>query len=336
MGYGDNVEIRTGDFTIDRGAGPVDVGNVKLFSHIPNKEIHESISGKTKGVLDVKEFTDYDSMKLTLDKHTYGLVQELFGVTAVVTGASRTIVKAESFILSGSKLLGNATSLNHGQTSERPISIECIELVMQAAGYTACVAADIGKQVLGGVSTDTGNLVAYDNVTRTWLVTRDTHADVFQAEAVTIPTGIGAGTIAAAGDITPGGLFPDALQAGAEWGEGVDFDLDFHDGQVSRLVGGGMADPVTVYAWYSYAIVASATMNFPKGDTQITTKAKFIYTHALQNGLNQEIKIPWGYITNNIDITHSPDGLTEYTIEIKSMEHTADVGAEHGYDKRIT
>jgi len=336
MGYGDNVEIRTGTGTINRGAGPVSVGNIKLHSYTLNKEIHEIISGLTNGVIDTKEFTGFKSMKWTLDFHPYSLIQELMGVTAVVTGASRTIIKAESFILSGSKLLGNATSLNHGQTSERPISIECIELVMQAAGYTACVAADIGKQVLGGVSTDTGNLVAYDNVTRTWLVTRDTHADVFQAEAVTIPTGIGAGTIAAAGDITPGGLWPDALQAGAEWGEGVDFDLDFHDGQVSRLIGGGMADPVTVYAWYSYAIAAAATMNFPKGDTQITSRGEFIYTHALQNGLNQEIKIPDGYITNNIEITHSPDGLNEYTIEIKSVEHTADVGAEHGYDKRIT
>ncbi len=336
MGYGDYVEIRTGTGTIDRGSGPVSVGNIKLHSFTPNKEIHEVISGPTKGVIDTKEFVDFTSMKWTLDKHTYALVQELFGVTAVVAGASRTLITAESFVLSGTKLGGDAVSLNHGQASERPISIECIELIFQVAAYTDCIPGDIGLQVLGGVSGDTGTLIAYDNATRTWLVARDTHADVYQAEAVTIPLGTGAGTIAAGGDITPCGLWPDALQAGAEWVEGTDFDLDFHDGQVSRLVGGGIGDPETVYGWYSYAIVASATMNFPKGDTPITTRGEYIYSHKLQNSKTQEIKIPDGYITNNIEIVHAPDGLTEYIIEIKSVEYGTDVDAEHGHDKRIT
>lgn len=338
MGYEENVEIRTGTFSINRGSGPVDVGNVKLFSHNPIKQAFEIPNPLTGGIKDTKEFYISRSMKLTLDKHTYDSLQELLGLTAVVSGASRTITKAESFVLNGSKLGGNATSLNHGQASERPISIECIELVFDALAYTDFIAGDIGLSVLGALSADTGNLIAYDNVTRTILVARDTHADIYQdAEIAGVvgAGGTGTGTISVGGR-TPCGLWPDALQAGAEWTEGTDFDLDFHDGQVARIAGGGIGDGDTVYGWYSHAIVASATMNFPKGNTKISTQAEYIYTHALQNGKTQEVKIPLGYITNDIEIVHNIDSLTEYTIEIKSIEKTADIGAELGHDKRIT
>ena len=41
-------------------------------------------------------------------------------------------------------------------------------LTMNAGGYTACVASDIGKVVTGSVSRNTGVLAAYDNVSRIW------------------------------------------------------------------------------------------------------------------------------------------------------------------------
>ncbi len=57
------------------------------------------------------------------------------------------------------------------------------------AGYTNCVAGDIGKQVNDGV--DRGELLAYDNTTRKWWVRTATTL----AGALTITTGTGAGTV---------------------------------------------------------------------------------------------------------------------------------------------
>ena len=333
MGYEQYVEIRTGNLEINGQ----DVGNVKLFTHAPAKETHEIIGGNTNGVIDTKEFVAQNGMKLTCDRHTYERIAKLFGLTPVITTGVNDawlMVAAEDFILTGDFYLGNYTLLDHGRASENPIDIEVIQLTFQAAGYVNAVPGDIGLQVLGAVSNDTGDLMAYDNVNRIWLVHRDTHADVYQAEAVTIPLGTGAGTIAAAGDILPGGFWPDALQAGAEWVEGVDFELQPGLGAASRLATGGMADPETVYGWYAYVNAAAATMNFPLGSTQITTRAEFIYTKTLQNGRTQEIKIPDGYIVNFPEISKAPDALTEYSFEIKSVEKSTEAGAEHGYDKR--
>lgn len=75
-------------------------------------------------------------------------------------------------------------------------------LSLAAAGYTSCVAGDIGKVVTGGVTGDTGALIAYNNTTRKWLVDQADAGDVFDDddEAITIAgAGTGAGTLDAIG-----------------------------------------------------------------------------------------------------------------------------------------
>lgn len=71
-----------------------------------------------------------------------------------------------------------------------------ILLSLAAAGYTSCVAGDIGKTVTGGTTGDTGTLIAYNNTTRKWLVDPADAGDLFDdaAETYAIGTGTGAGT----------------------------------------------------------------------------------------------------------------------------------------------
>lgn len=78
-----------------------------------------------------------------------------------------------------------------------------ITLVQVALGYVNCVPTDIGKPVVATGSGDTGNLVSYNNSTRTWVVDPDTPADVFApADVLAITGGTGAGTVDTA---TPAG-----------------------------------------------------------------------------------------------------------------------------------
>ena len=68
-------------------------------------------------------------------------------------------------------------------------------LSFQAGGYVNCVIGDIGKPVVGAVTTDSGVLKSYDNVARTWVVTMDDEGDLFDIiEAVSIFGGFGFGT----------------------------------------------------------------------------------------------------------------------------------------------
>jgi len=60
--------------------------------------------------------------------------------------------------------------------------------------YTNCVASDIGKQVLGSSTGDTGILLFYDNTRKKWWVRMDDSGDLFdEAETVTVQSG-GTGT----------------------------------------------------------------------------------------------------------------------------------------------
>lgn len=68
-------------------------------------------------------------------------------------------------------------------------------LTFAAGGYVDCVPADIGVSVIGTMSGHGGTLVSYDNITRTWWVTRDTDADLFDlAEGVRVVDGTGHGS----------------------------------------------------------------------------------------------------------------------------------------------
>jgi len=332
MNYEKNVEVNVGQLAING----VDVGNVHMMGHQPNKQSHEIPNPQTGGILDTKEFYLWDSMKVRCDKHTHDQIAKVLGLTPVAENTGRAIVKAEEIIVSGSHLNGDKTLLAQGRASEVPISFEVIELVFDSGGYTPAVEGDIGKTVTGGTSGDTGTLVAYNNTTRTWLVSRDTHADVYQdAEVATVSGGTGQGTIATAGR-TPGGIWPDSGQAGSEFDEDVDFQVGYPFAYVARKASGSMTDPDTVYAWYSYQTVEAMIIKFPKGDTAISTRAEYIYTKNLANGKTQEIKIPDGYIVAAPEIVHEMGEQCRYEFEIRSVEKASAVGAELGQDKRIT
>ena len=82
-------------------------------------------------------------------------------------------------------------------------TINTVQLVNTAGGYTDCIASDIGKPVVATGSGDTGTLVSYDNGTYTWIVDPDTPADVFQdADALAVTGGDGVG-IVDTGGVTP-------------------------------------------------------------------------------------------------------------------------------------
>lgn len=68
-------------------------------------------------------------------------------------------------------------------------------LVMTWAGYTNCVAGDIGKVVIGGTSKHIGILISYDNAARVWIVSTN-QAFGTVGENVTISGGTGAGVLA--------------------------------------------------------------------------------------------------------------------------------------------
>lgn len=67
------------------------------------------------------------------------------------------------------------------------------EITLDSSGYTNCIASDIGKAVVGGVSGTTGLLKAYNNTTRKWAVA--TTDDFTAEEAITITAGTGAGDL---------------------------------------------------------------------------------------------------------------------------------------------
>lgn len=74
-------------------------------------------------------------------------------------------------------------------------------LTLQAGGYVNCVAGDIGKNVLGAVTGDTGTLIGYDNALRKWWVNKAAVGDDFdQIEAVSVVAGVGAGTTTGAAE----------------------------------------------------------------------------------------------------------------------------------------
>lgn len=76
-------------------------------------------------------------------------------------------------------------------------------LTFAAAGYTSAVAGDIGKTVVGGTTSDSGTLVAYNNTTRQWIIDQVDSGDLFDDddEAITITTGTGAGSLEGVGAV---------------------------------------------------------------------------------------------------------------------------------------
>jgi hypothetical protein len=72
-------------------------------------------------------------------------------------------------------------------------------LTFNQSGYTAAVTSDIGKAVTGGTTAHTGILLDFDNDNRKWWIRTDSLTDTFNlSESITIDSGTGAGTSAAA------------------------------------------------------------------------------------------------------------------------------------------
>jgi len=87
-------------------------------------------------------------------------------------------------------------------------------LTLQSGGYTSAIAGDIGKTVTDG-ATHTGTLLAYNNTTRKWWI-RKVGIAFANSDAVTITTGTGAGTLAAAAGFATGeDLFPNLFTLGS-------------------------------------------------------------------------------------------------------------------------
>jgi hypothetical protein len=70
---------------------------------------------------------------------------------------------------------------------------EVYALTFDSVGYTSAIVGDLTKVVTNGGATHTGRLLAYDNTRRIWWIRKV--LSVFTAEAVTITSGTGAGTI---------------------------------------------------------------------------------------------------------------------------------------------
>uniref|UniRef100_A0A6M3J5A3 Uncharacterized protein n=1 Tax=viral metagenome TaxID=1070528 RepID=A0A6M3J5A3_9ZZZZ len=119
-------------------------------------------------------------------------------VTPAVSGTSDYVDTAAITVY----LIGVSTTVAASTDNEAPRADSDYWLLSFAAGgYTNCVAGDVSKAVVGGVTADSGTLLAYNNTTRQWLIQQDDSGDTFDDddEAITITTGTGAGTLNAIG-----------------------------------------------------------------------------------------------------------------------------------------
>lgn len=324
--YGDNVEIATGEAFYDRGSGEVNLGNVKIFGVLVGKELHPVVSGRSRKAVDVKEYEDMQ-IKLGLDKHSWDILAELTGKTAADVSAGNADVDDEAVVLTGSYEDGDWISLSSGQGAQSPIDINTTILTFVAGGYVSCIAGDIGKPVVGAVTTDSGVLVSYDNTARTWVVQKDDVGDAFdQAEAISITGGTGAGTTAGASDLD--GFWTVAAHGGSELVEGTDYILDRSGSRVARMTAGAISDGDTIYGWYRYTTQTSKKLKF--GKAAISTIGSIRYTHALQNGKVFEAKIYRAYIEMLDEITHG-DTLTELSVTFRALQTDSQAGEELGY-----
>jgi hypothetical protein len=101
-------------------------------------------------------------------------------------------------------LQGVETSVSASTDNDCPrADATYVVLNFASGGYTNCVASDIGKAVVDNPTGDSGTLIAYNNVTRQWIVDQDDSGDVFDDDdaTVSITEGTGAGTMNAVGAV---------------------------------------------------------------------------------------------------------------------------------------
>ena len=328
---GDKKEIRTGDVTVDRGSGAVNLGNILLVSKQTIKEKYPVPSGKTGGNIDYKEWIKKILLKIRMNDHTYQNFAEMYGLDPVDVSVGNADVDDESILLTGSYENGDWISLIHGSPPESPIDIDTTILTFVANPNT--IASDTGKPVLGGTSGDGGTLLAYDNSAKTWVVQRDDPGpagDKFDvAEVVSVTGGTGTGTTTGASNCD--GLWTAASQGGSELTKLTDYVIDHAGSRIARMAGGAINDGDTVYLWYRYTTKTAKKFQF--GLTQVSTQAKVVYTHALQNGKDYTLTLNKAVITNDPEITHVHEGaLSEWDIEWETLESNV-VGEEVGKEE---
>ena len=151
----------------------------------------ETLTFSGGGTAAVNDTHGIDQTVVTVDKaysqqtaYTYNMVADLNGDTVADFYEYLKYVTREDASF-------NIYSYNSG--------IRLITFV--SGGYVNCVEGDIGLQVLGGTTGDTGTLLAYDNGNRIWTVKMDSCTgtpasdDLFdQAETVEVTTAGGTGT----------------------------------------------------------------------------------------------------------------------------------------------
>ena len=330
---GNKKEIRTGDVNVDRGSGDVNLGNILLVSKQIIKEKYPIPSGKTGGNVDYKEWIKKILLKIRMNDHTWQNFAELYGLDPVDVSAGNADVDDEAVKLTGSYEEGNWISLKHGEGAESPIDIDTT--IVTFVGDPGTVAGDIGKQVLGGTSGDTGTLLSYDNTAKTWVVKRTDPSptgDKFDvAEVVEVTTDGGTGTGTSTGASNCDGLWTAVSQGGSELTKITDYIIDHAGGRIARRAGGSINDGDSVYLWYRYTTQTAKKFQF--GLDPVSTQAKVVYTHKLQNGKDYTLTLNKAIITNDPELTHVHEGaLTEWDIEWETLESDV-VGEEVGKEE---
>lgn len=329
----DKREIRTGTITADRGSGPVSLGNSLIVSKQIVKERYPVPSGQTGGNIDYYERIKKIIFKARLTEHTYQHFAEMYGLDPVNIAAGNADNDDEAVVLAGSYEAGNWVSLAHGAGAESPIDIDTT--IITFVGDPGTVAGDIGKAVLGETSTDTGILLAYDNVAKTWIVKRDDPGplgDKFdQAEVVQVTGDGGTGTGTSVGASNCDGLWTAVSQGGSELTEFTDYVMDYAGGRMARRSGGSINDGDKVYLWYRHT--TQTTKKFQFSTSKVSTQAKIVYTHVLQNGQTYVLTLNNAIIINDPEITHVHEGsLSEWDVEWETLE-SAVVGEEIGKEE---
>ena len=329
----DKKEIRTGTVTVNRGSGAVNLGNILLVSKQIIKEKYPCPSGITGGIVDYKEWIKKILLKIRMDDHTWQNFQEVYGLDAVDVTAGNADVDDEAVVLAGSYENGDWVSLAHGSGKESPIDIDTTIVTFVANPNT--VPTDIGLQVKGGTSLDTGILLAYENTAKIWVVKRDDPSptgDKFdQAEVVEVTSAGGTGTGTSTDASNCDGLWTASSQGGSELTKMTDYVIDHAGGRMARRSGGSINDGDTVYLWYRNTTQTAKKFQF--GLIQVSTQAQVIYTHALQNGKVYTLTLNKAIIMNDVEITHVHEGsTTEWDVEWETLE-SAVAGEEIGKEE---
>jgi hypothetical protein len=118
-------------------------------------------------------------------------------ISAAASGTDNLVDTSALTCYQAGLLVSVAASTDNAATRARAYLL----LNFAAGGYTNAVTSDLGKTVVGTTTTHSGELVAYNNTTRQWLVNPTGAGDVFNngSEAITITAGTGAGTLSAVG-----------------------------------------------------------------------------------------------------------------------------------------